>query len=324
MMDWAGIGKAFGIGAGIAAVVAYPIWLLLLKMRARQTVSQYVAEHAHKQGTPTMGGLMILAGFVGYLIAAGSRWELIAFTVAFAFIGFFDDYVVPRMFPGKRGLGWGQKLVLQTVVAAGSMALLSSSPVVIGVGTFALLYFSNAYNFADGLDWLAGTILFAYVAGLLFLVPAGSWQQDLAGLLGAAVPFMVLNRPKAKLFMGDVGSMFIGAWLGLASLTLLGPAYQFGLRPGEAAGTTPAVSAALGVIMLLSLVLSIELIPVPLQILSVKLRGKRLFPPTPIHHAFQRAGWKETRIVALFFGVQVVCSLLAVGLVAMTGGFSVR
>jgi phospho-N-acetylmuramoyl-pentapeptide-transferase len=195
---------------------------------------------------------------------------------------------------------------------------------VIGVGMFTLLYFSNAYNFADGLDWLAGTILFAYVAGLMFLVPAGSWQQDLAGLLGAAMPFMVLNRPKAKLFMGDVGSMFVGAWLGLATMTLLGPDYQFALRPGEAAGSVPASSLALVVIFVISLVLSIELIPVPLQILSVKLRGKRLFPPTPIHHAFQRAGWKETQIVALFFTVQLVCSGLAVALVAATGGFAVR
>jgi len=324
MTNWAEIGKAFGIGAAIAAVLAYPTWLLIHKMRARQTVSQYVAEHAHKQGTPTMGGLMILAGFTGYLLAVGARWELIAFTVAFAFIGFFDDYVVPRMFPGKRGLGWGQKLVLQTVVAAGSMALFSTNAVVIGVGTFSLLYFSNAYNFADGLDWLAGTILFGYVAGLFFLVPPGSWQRDLAGLLGAAVPFMFLNRPKAKIFMGDVGSMFIGAWLGLASLTVLGPAYQFGLRPGEAAGATPAAGAAVGVLLLISIVLSIELVPVPLQILSVKLRGKRLFPPTPIHHAFQRAGWKEPQIVALFFTGQVLCSLAAVGLLAWTGGLAGR
>jgi phospho-N-acetylmuramoyl-pentapeptide-transferase len=107
-------------------------------------------------------------------------------------------------------------------------------------------------------------------------------------------------------------------------MTLLGPAYQFGLRPGEAAGSVPALSFALAVIFVISLVLSIELIPVPLQILSVKLRGKRLFPPTPIHHAFQRAGWKETQIVALFFTVQLVCSGLAVALVAATGGFSVR
>jgi phospho-N-acetylmuramoyl-pentapeptide-transferase len=318
------IATAFGIGAGISAILAYPIFRLLLAMRARQTVSQYVQEHAHKQGTPTMGGLIILAGFVGYLIATGARWELIAFTVAFAFIGFFDDYVIPRLFPGKRGLGWGQKLILQVLIAGGSMALFSTSPTVIAVGTFTLLYFSNAYNFADGLDWLAGTILFAYVAGLMFLVPAGSWRNDLAGLLGAAVPFMILNRPKAKLFMGDVGSMFVGAWLGLATMTLLGPAYQFGLRPGEAAGSVPALSFALAVIFVISLVLSIELIPVPLQILSVKLRGKRLFPPTPIHHAFQRAGWKETQIVALFFTVQLVCSGLAVALVAATGGFSVR
>jgi phospho-N-acetylmuramoyl-pentapeptide-transferase len=84
------------------------------------------------------------------------------------------------------------------------------------------------------------------------------------------------------------------------------------------------VNAAVAVIIVLSLVLSIELVPVPLQILSVKLRGKRLFPPTPIHHAFQRAGWKETQIVAMFFTVQLVCSGLAVALVSATGGFSVR
>jgi phospho-N-acetylmuramoyl-pentapeptide-transferase len=308
----------FLVGLVTSGIFAWPILALLIRMRSRQTVSQFVQEHAHKQGTPTMGGLIILVGFLAVITSCYGSYpllalKLLAFTVGFAAIGFVDDFVVPRLYPGTRGLGWGQKLALEFLVAGLTVYPFTAnpSPLSLGLTVVTVLFFANAYNFADGLDWLAGSILFAFGAGVIGLAkldPANPAVWLVSGLLGAAVPFMVLNRPKAKVFMGDVGSMPIGAVLGLLCAWLVWPpvAPELGQESFHGVGWLPVV--------VLSLVLAVELIPVPLQIASVKLRKKRLFPMTPIHHAYQRAGMKETRIVAWFFGAQVLCSLLAVAL----------
>jgi phospho-N-acetylmuramoyl-pentapeptide-transferase len=313
----------------ISAVAAAPIMSLLLRLRSRQTVSQFVQEHAHKQGTPTMGGLIIVTGLVGTLLI-GARTspvlcaELVVFIVGFAAIGFFDDWVIPRMFPGKRGLGWTQKLGLQFFTAIVTLLPFARTfdPVSLAVAVLVVLFFANAYNFADGLDWLAGSILFAFGFGIFGL---NHWSDRsticyvMAATLGAAVPFMVLNRPKAKVFMGDVGSMAIGALLGLIVMAMVWPSVAPQLADIPNA-TSSFDSRILIPVILLSLVMMAELVPVPLQILSVKLRGKRLFPCTPIHHAYQRAGMKETRVVAWFFAAQLACSVAAIALKTMEDG----
>ena len=324
-----GLPIAFGIGLLISAIAAAPIMALLLRLRSRQIVSQFVAEHAHKQGTPTMGGLIIITGLVGALLV-GATWlgtvaiQLVIFVIGFAAIGFFDDFVVPRMYPGKRGLGWIQKLGLQFFVAAVTLMpfQLKFDPIQLAITVLVVLFYANAYNFADGLDWLAGSILFAYGIGLFGIVGtlgATPIQWVILATLGAAVPFMVLNRPKARVFMGDVGSMPIGGLLGLLTLTAVWPSVALSL---SAVNPTYISSKhiyveLIGPALILSLMMVAELVPVPIQILSVKLRKKRVFPATPIHHAFQRAGMKETRVVFWFFFAQVIFSLLAYGLVVL-------
>lgn len=309
----------FLIAIVVASVLAYPIYRALIALKSRQTVSQYVAEHAHKQGTPTMGGLIILAGAFPAMAYWGlvSGWSktLPAFLVmiGFALVGLFDDFVLPRVKPGSRGFGWVPKLILQFGVAGISLYAFKDSVMAVSAsafitGLFVVLFFANAYNFCDGLDWLAGTVLVALGAGLtacaLFL-GRGEWIFPLVAVLGGAVPFLFLNRPPAKIFMGDVGAMAIGGLIGLVFADLL--------QAGVKGSGNFLMLVGLSIV---AFVMMVELIPVPLQILSVKLRKKRLFPMTPIHHAFQKAGWPETKIVGLFFAVQLVCSVLGFYVVA--------
>jgi phospho-N-acetylmuramoyl-pentapeptide-transferase len=315
----------------VSGVLAYPIWRLLLLTKSRQNVSEYAPEgHQIKQGTPTMGGIIIGAGYLAAIlalpggIADGTHYwpirnmpALILF-FGFMLIGFADDFVVPRMIKGKRGLGWKQKIVMQLAFAILGIGMTFGWKLDFAfvAGVFIVLFYSNAFNFADGLDALAGTLLLGLTAGLvgIGLLTEGGAPIALivAPLFGAVVPFLYLNAPPAKVFMGDVGSLPVGAVLGLAvsCLTLGDPIATFGELPRV--GHTP-VNLAVGI---LSLVLVATLVPVPLQILSVKLRKKKLFPYTPIHHAFEKAGWPETRVVGLYALTQLVLSVLAVSIVA--------
>lgn len=319
--------NAFLAGLLTSGILAWPIYRFLLAIRSRQTVSQHVTEHAHKQGTPTMGGLIILAGLAGVLafFAASGRGALAGgmaiFLALLALIGFVDDFLIPRLMPGKRGLGWIPKLGMEFGCAAlGLYALGVTSPGSLALGVFVVLFYANAFNFADGLDWLSGTILVAFVIGVLLIGGWHSTRGEMAlGLLGAMVPFLYLNRPKAKIFMGDVGSMPLGGLLGVFAMSLVVPGFFPSMLGGDAvtikdpwlvANPTVRVLA----VFVLSFVMMAELFPPPLQILSVKLRKKKLFPFTPIHHAFQRAGWPEIKVVALFAGVQLLCSLIAWGI----------
>lgn len=299
----------------IALVAAPVVYRLLLRAKSRQIVSEFVPEHAQKQGTPTMGGLIVLIGLVGafWFVPRSEIVTPLVLLLGFAVIGFVDDYVVPRMAAGTRGLGWKQKFVLQIAVAAaaywfGGVTL----PGALAFLVFFTLFFANAYNFADGMDGLAGGIgvmlaIGFIVVGRLTLVDANADMALLAlmgGMAAAYVPFLFLNAPPAKVFMGDVGALPIGALLGWAFLSVGRPnaAVPFDLNLWGASA--------------MSLLLVAELVPVPLQVISVKLRkGKRLFPRTPIHHAFQHAGWPETRVVWTFHLVQAVLVAVGVGMV---------
>lgn len=293
----------------MSSAVAAPLVLRALRMaKSRQTISEYVEEHAHKQGTPTMGGIIVL---IGFLVAAVTivpipdRYAVIALALGFGFIGFVDDYVMPRAVKGSRGLEWKEKLVLQ-IMFAGGAAFLSgaTSPLAIGLGIFAILFMSNAYNFADGMDGLAGglgVILAGTLALMGFILDMTGVTSAMAALAVCLVPFLVVNWPPARVFMGDVGALPFGALMGWAMARLV--------MTGSGEINIPILVS----LLVLSLVMLVELVPVPLQIASVKLRkGKRMFPfKTPVHHGFQSAGWPESRVVAMFFFVQVVAAVAA-------------
>ncbi|HWD38670.1 MAG TPA: hypothetical protein VG944_07460 [Fimbriimonas sp.] len=312
--------RAFWYAFIPAAILAWPILKGLIALKSRQTVSQYVAEHQVKQGTPTMGGLIIIAGtLVGFLALQitgavaqlGDYWILM---VGFATIGFVDDFVVPRMIKGKRGLGWKQKILMELVLAVIPFATVDRSNMAAAIwGVFLVLFFSNAYNFTDGLDGLAASVgicLLLGLSALSFYLVGSSPEVGIVAmcLIGATVPFFFLNAAPAKVFMGDVGSLPIGAVIGLIFWKLL---FTENIVQGKS-----SVACALGVI---SLVMIVELVPVPLQIASVKLRKKKIFLFTPIHHAFEKIGWPETRTVWRYALVQLLLSVLALTIVVTSG-----
>jgi phospho-N-acetylmuramoyl-pentapeptide-transferase len=340
----------------VGGLAAGPILEMLARLKSKQTVSKFVPEHAAKQGTPTMGGIIVCVGFLAgiaytwYQLHSQPGMEdlkyygaIAALFLGFTAIGFTDDFLVPRAIKGKRGLGWMQKLVLQTIAAVMFVGFLGRSlslPHEIA-GVFLILFFSNAYNFSDGLDGLAGGILLTLVVGLTIAANArleSGLFPILGALAGGIIPFLWLNVPPARVFMGDVGSLPIGAVLGAVVATLSMPSWTVGLLHREAAplgsgaelgvatgslppisslGVPPSMTLYLGLIVI-SGVMLVELVPVPLQILSVKLRKKKLFPFTPIHHSFQRAGWPEARVTAMFVISQLVLSMIGGAIVWTT------
>jgi phospho-N-acetylmuramoyl-pentapeptide-transferase len=291
---------AGGVALAAGSVAAPLVFSWLKKIKSQQTIQKELVEHKAKQGTPTMGGLLILLALV---VGAGSAWHPLFLAASllllgFGLVGFLDDYVIPKMKPGSRGLDWKPKLALEILAGLGALAL-SSPPDLVqwGVGLFLILFFSNAYNFADGLDGLAGGLggLICLGLGGLILLSGSASALTLLPLVAAAgmayLPFLVLNSPPAKVFMGDVGALPLGALFGWVVFTL-------GVE-------SPGLHSLLS-LLLLSVMMAAELIPPPLQVLSVKLRqGKRLFPfKTPIHHGLQSAGWPETRVTGLFLIIQ--------------------
>ncbi|MCJ7821872.1 MAG: phospho-N-acetylmuramoyl-pentapeptide-transferase, partial [Armatimonadetes bacterium] len=278
--------------------------------------------NATKAGTPTMGGILIVGAVLaaaligGWLLAQRSAIPmnrllvLLGATAAFAAIGLADDLLKVRR--GRSlGLKARHKLMLQFVVAAGFVVALASAgweragidkpfalsqhAVRAAFWIFAVVLTSNAVNLADGLDGLAAGL--CVVAGLGFAVIGGVaevWTFGLA-LAGACLGFLWFNRHPARLFMGDVGSLALGAAIaGMAALM-----------------NNPVVLVGL------CLVPYIEAGSVIIQVASFKTTGKRVFKMSPIHHHFELSGWSERRVVWTFWGVALAVAV-ATALLAPT------
>jgi phospho-N-acetylmuramoyl-pentapeptide-transferase len=308
-----GVRDAFWGTLAVAALIAYPVLVFLRTTNSRQVVSEYApSTHRAKQGTPTMGGIIVVVALLVVFCFAPIeplRVPILAIVSGFAFIGLLDDAVVPRCLPGKRGLGWKEKLVLQFLVACGALWTSGQAWSWIAVGAVVVVGYSNAYNFTDGLDGLAATIAMLFSLGIVVLaISAGDASNAIvsAALVGGLTPFLLLNAPPARVFMGDVGSLPIGALLGYQCWSLALGSDSTGVAQWD---WRPDVALALAV---MSLLLAAELVPVPLQIAWVKLFKKRLFRMTPIHHGFEDAGWPESRVVwtfAIAQGLLVVAGL---------------
>ena len=267
--------------------------------------------HSAKQGTPTMGGLLILvAAIVPYLVFG--RKTVLGFVVVLLVfgngaIGFADDLLKQRR-QRSLGLSGKVKLLLQVplVVLAVFVALHFGGADVrltvpfvragLGIGAFYYVFafvlisgFSNAVNLTDGLDGLAAgavaVCLFAY-AGIAYLRGEADLAVLAASLTGACVGFLWYNTHPAEVFMGDTGSLALGA--GLAGLAV-------------ATGTEILVFLVGGLFVL-------EALSVMIQVISFRYFHKRVFLMTPIHHHFELLGWSETKIIVRFW---MISSLLA-------------
>lgn len=308
------------IGATIFGLIIIPF---LKKLKAGQNINIYVEAHRNKAGTPTMGGLIFIIptfAITLFLLLTGKiEYSVNLVIVLFVFlsyglIGFLDDFISLRRKTNK-GLTQFQKILLQLIVAlvfyvlfrqytAGDSYLRISA---LGIdwnlgwfyGVFILFLLvgsSNAVNLTDGLDSLAGGL--SAIAFLAFgLIAMGSWwiegNSDMGIfcfiLMGSIMGFLVYNSNPAKVFMGDTGSLTLGATM--ATIAIL---------------TSHELSLAV-----IGGVFVIETLTVIIQISSVVLLKRRVFLMTPIHHHFERLGWRENDIVKLFWIVGFILSLCA-------------
>lgn len=286
----------------VSAILAWPMLALMRRIKADALISQYTPEHAGKAGTPSMGGI---APILGMLVGLAwhrpdeQAWWAAAFVaiIGYALIGFADDFLVPRAFPGKRGLGWPQKLVAQFAIAGLTAWMLQPQTIWHGVGYgFVVVFFANAVNFSDGLDGLCAGLLCVASFGLLVFSIASDVGTLALMTIGALVPFLFLNAPPAKIFMGDVGALPFGAVFGIMLIVA---------QSGRMLTTDKVM------FVFISLVFILELILVPMQLFAVKVFKRRIFPATPLHHTFEKLGWKETRITATFLLVQALLVFVA-------------
>ena len=284
-----------------------------------------------KKGTPTMGGLMILSGLVvSTLLWANLTnlyvWIVLAVTLLFGAIGFYDDYMKVTK-QTHDGISGRTRIILEVIITGFACAAIAyigrgqsgstlSFPFFkdltfnlgifyIAFGAFVIVGAANAVNLTDGLDGLAiGPVMtaaltfaaFSYLSGnavlsdyLQIRYTAGTGELAIlcGAVLGAGLGFLWFNAPPASIFMGDTGSLALGGLLGTVAVA-----------------TKHEIELAIvgGLFML-------EAISVIVQVASFKLTGKRVFRMAPIHHHFEQKGWTEPQIVIRFWIVAIVLAL---------------
>jgi phospho-N-acetylmuramoyl-pentapeptide-transferase len=307
------------------------VWLQ--RLQVGQTVRDDGPEtHLAKAGTPTMGGVLILASIVTSVLLWADLsnryvWVTLFVVVSFGVIGFIDDYrkVVRK---DAKGLIARWKYFWQSVLAIAVAFYLYSSQqnpaetalivpffkevmpqlglLFIVLTYFMLVGFSNAVNLTDGLDGLAivPTILvagafaiFAYATGNINFsaylnIPYIPLTSELVvvctALVGAGLGFLWFNTYPAQIFMGDVGSLSLGATLGVLAVLLRQEI----------------------VLIIMGGIFVIETLSVILQVGSFKLRGQRIFRMAPIHHHYELKGWPEPRVIVRFWIISLILVLI--------------
>ena len=287
--------------------------------------------HSVKAGTPTMGGTLILFSFLlaTILLADVNVWYVwlaMLVTLGHGMIGFLDDYAKVRR-RNSKGLPGRVRLATELgigCVAATAIYLWSghgghlTMPFLkdvrpdlglwyIPFGALVIAGTANAVNLTDGLDGLAiGPVMiagatftvFAYTAGnsriaeylqIPYVAGAGELSVFCGALTAAGLGFLWYNAYPAQMFMGDVGSLALGAALGVVAL----------------------ITRQELVLVLVGGVFVVEALSVIGQVVSYKLRRKRIFRMAPIHHHFELLGWPEPQIIVRFWIVAIVCALLA-------------
>lgn len=290
----------------------------LRRKKINQTLSIYLEERHHKKAaTPTMGGLIfifssLLSFFIFYLLGKVEityNVLIILFTfLGYGIIGFIDDYLIIRR-KNNAGLSEGQKWIGQIVIAMVFFYLfmLADNEPLLWIHSihlkwnigwfyglfilFVLLASSNAVNLTDGLDGLAGGLatIALFTFGILTL--ATGWLEGyteiayfLFLLVGSLLGFLLFNVNPAKIFMGDTGSLALGAVLGAVAI----------LTRHEL------------LLIVIGIVFVLETVSCILQRYYYKLTKKRLFPMAPIHHSFEKLGFEERDIVKLFWMIGLI------------------
>ena len=295
-----------------------------LKEKAYQRLNMYlIREHRNKEHTPTMSGLIfiiptiittILFYFTGKISFSYNLLIIFFVFIGYAFIGFLDDYLIIKR-NNNKGLSESSKLFLQTIVALvffylfnladnESLLWIHAFHIKLDIGflyglfiLLCLIASSNAVNITDGLDGLSAGLSIIALSTFGIITWSTDWllgYSDIAIfifiLVGSILGFLVYNVNPARIFMGDTGSLSLGATL--ASIAIL---------------TRHEL-----LLIVIGLVFVIEMLSVILQRYYYKLTKKRIFPMAPIHHSFEKWGYTERDIVKLFWIVGFICSMIAI------------
>ena len=312
----------FSMMIGLLSAAGLGLFLVpyLKRKKVGQNISNYVGEsHKKKEGTPTFGGLIFIIPTIitTFLLIVTNKIELttnlliVLFTfLSYGFIGFLDDYLSYKKHRNE-GLTTVQKLILQLIVSiiffvlylksGGELAFHSAFlGLYIDMGwfygvfiLFVLVGASNAVNLTDGLDGLAGGLsVVAFIAFSLVSLVVGYVELGLFTfvLTGALVGFLIYNMYPAKIFMGDTGSLSLGAVM--ASIAIL---------------THRELT-----LLVVAGVFVIETLTVILQVIWMYLFHKKLFLMTPLHHHFEKLGWYEQDIVKLFLVVGLILAMAGI------------
>ncbi len=295
----------------------------LKKQKLGQNVSKTLGKrHEQKQGTPTMGGIMfiiptLLIMFVLFLTdkidMTANLFVVLFVFLAYALLGYIDDYLIVKKHNNK-GFPIIVKLFIQLVIALIFFYIFLSSgnkPVISALGIeinlswlygafllFVLVGSSNAVNITDGLDGLAAGLSAIAFFAFGIISWGSSWtvgNEDIAifcfVLVGALVGFLVYNSHPAKVFMGDTGSLALGAALGSVAII---SNHEFTL-------------------IVVAGVFIIETLSVIIQLIAIKKFNTKVFLIAPLHHHFEKLGWAEVDIVRLFWSVGLMLSMAAIG-----------
>lgn len=308
--------------AFIISLILGPILIpILRKLKIGQSIREEGPKsHYAKTGTPTMGGIIILISLIITVVSTGlmSRdlMVLLVATLGFGLIGFIDDYIIVVK---KRNLGLtaSQKFFAQVILAV-ILAIYQSNTSIAGTSVIipflenqfldlGILYIPfvvfvvvgtvNSVNLTDGLDGLASgvsIIVLSFFAIVATILGADNVSIFSAALIGACLGFLIHNSYPAKIFMGDTGSLALG---------------------GAIAGIAILLNLSL-ILPIVGGIFFIETLSVIIQVVSFKTRGKRVFLMSPLHHHLEHKGWKETKVVIVFWLVTVVLSMIGlVGIV---------
>ncbi|TJX13333.1 phospho-N-acetylmuramoyl-pentapeptide-transferase [Tissierella creatinini] len=320
-MDYFHIIGAIAISFIISLILGPIIIPLLKRLKIGQSIREDGPQsHLTKSGTPTMGGLIIFVSLIITVFTSGQRIltkDVILLTITtlgFGLIGFLDDYI--KIVKHRNlGLRAYQKFLAQVFLAVVLAVYQSKTSAFetrvlvpflqdqyldLGVLYIPFIVFVvvgtvNSVNLTDGLDGLASGISIIVLA--FFSIVAMSWGMESlpiavfsSALAGACLGFLIYNAHPAKVFMGDTGSLGLGGAI-----------------------------AAIAILMKLPLILPIvggiffvETLSVIIQVVSFKLTGKRVFLMSPLHHHFEHKGWKETKVVGVFWFITVILCIIGI------------
>jgi len=300
----------------VFVLILGPVFIpLLTRLKFGQTVrDDGPKSHYKKTGTPTMGGVIFLIPVLVISIFYARQdpriLPLVFVTLGFGLVGFIDDFikVVKKR---KDGLYWNQKMLGLLVIAVTFAVYVSrtqSSDIIIPFlgmeNTFSLGWLfvpftivvligsTNAVNITDGLDGLAaGVTLIVTVFFTIVSMTRGEWDYVkifCSMISGGCLGFLAYNSYPAKVFMGDTGSLALGGAVGAIAIMMKMPL----------------------ILLIAGGMYVIEALSVMIQVMWFKLTGNRVFKMAPIHHHFELSGWKEVKVVTVFWTVSIIFCII--------------